>query len=41
MDNKENEIREGKGIEVQFVPVGDAIELDISVPKKETDSKED
>lgn len=41
MDNKEKEIREAKGIEVQFVPVGDAIELDISVPKKETDSKED
>lgn len=40
MENKENEIREGKGIEVQFIPVGDAIELDISVPNKDPENKE-
>ena len=34
MDNKANEIREDKSIEVKFVPVGDAIKLELSVPEE-------
>lgn len=37
MDNKENEIREDKSIEVKFVPVGDAIKLELSVPEEKSD----